>query len=51
VKYLIIAPGLVQNPTGPKFGVEMPHLVSEFVSKETDELPKVAAEQGFRKRL
>jgi hypothetical protein len=47
---LIIAPGIVQNPGGPKSGVGTPYSVSEYVSKETDELLEIAGEQGFGKR-
>ncbi|KIM76455.1 hypothetical protein PILCRDRAFT_826234 [Piloderma croceum F 1598] len=39
-----------QNPGGPKLGGGTPYSVSEFVSKNTDELVREAAQQGFGMR-
>jgi hypothetical protein len=47
---LIIAPALVQNPGGLKSGVGTPYSVTEFISKNTDELLKEAVKEGFGKR-
>jgi len=46
-KFLITALALVQNLAGPKSGGETPHSVTEFISKDIDELLREAEEEEF----